>query len=649
MAASRGSIGMRWATASGGRRPVERGLPETDGPRFGGPLRFEKVTTRPQKWRGLAGGRRRISKRGGRIPKVFGDFCLRIAAEEEAACFAKAGGVPNRLPPEYQGDLRAPPKEVVELDDHLSPRREFDFATQVLGPLNKHIRARGIGPNRLQQIKSLCAVAAPEARRKRLGGGRRRSCVEIHQTGLVEERVSDVVGRLAVPARLREGERDAKFLNDCSDFLADVQTIGELPTKDAHLLFGVIHFDDVLSRHLHPVGAGASLCAHRERANAATLGNDIGFRQWLVELETLIDILEHEPPILGSNYGLRVVDARVGGADTRAWPHGNHEKEPSVVCEERQHPLVGRESIDDEVNALRKHVLVVGLRPVFVFNASTKGPHAFSSTFAWIAKVSPVTVVEGASYEVPHEACVVVVENRLFLGDRAHRKQTRFLGEEISDKPIEPGTQRELPEAVAEPLFVHHVKADLADRRRVAPDQMVARHAELSHEGELEALHVLDAAPRQIDDCWLVNEAKSPRSTKATRAPRAERQAAATAPLMPPPTSSTSWVPCWSRATLVVRSDGAAGLREDNMAPTIDQNPAHRAPMDGTGANRSARRFALAFPPRNVPGGVANRLRLFDLPSAGPRADALPLRERRARPSTPGRLYRAAHQEKPWL
>src|SRR6218665_3337037 len=82
----------------------------------------------------------------------------------------------------------------------------------------------------------------------------------------------------------------------------------------------------------------------------------------------------------------------------------------------------------------------------------------------------------------------------------------------------------------------------------------------------------------RFDDCWLVNDAKSLRSTKATRAPRADKQAAATAPLIPPPTTRTSWTGRASRATLAVRSEDGEGSgvgddperREDGMAATID-------------------------------------------------------------------------------
>jgi hypothetical protein len=46
----------------------------------------------------------------------------------------------------------------------------------------------------------------------------------------------------------------------------------------------------------------------------------------------------------------------------------------------------------------------------------------------------------------------------------------------------------------------------------------------------------------RLDDSWLVPDAKSPISIKATFAPRADNEAAETAPLIPPPSISTSKV-----------------------------------------------------------------------------------------------------------
>src|SRR6266850_4110165 len=69
----------------------------------------------------------------------------------------------------------------------------------------------------------------------------------------------------------------------------------------------------------------------------------------------------------------------------------------------------------------------------------------------------------------------------------------------------------------------------------------------------------------RFDDCCEVSEAKSPQSISATRTPRAANAAAETAPLMPPPRTSTSNRRDPSFSTFVSRSEGAGWL----MRPTI--------------------------------------------------------------------------------
>src|SRR6266849_5938786 len=98
----------------------------------------------------------------------------------------------------------------------------------------------------------------------------------------------------------------------------------------------------------------------------------------------------------------------------------------------------------------------------------------------------------------------------------------------------------------------------------------------------------------RLEEAWLVAPAKSPRSINATFAPRAESAAAETAPLMPPPRTSTSNSARASRSRLVWRSVGGRSLMAATIAlrsslaepllqlfvgdePEIDQRPAERA------------------------------------------------------------------------
>src|SRR5882724_6338337 len=64
----------------------------------------------------------------------------------------------------------------------------------------------------------------------------------------------------------------------------------------------------------------------------------------------------------------------------------------------------------------------------------------------------------------------------------------------------------------------------------------------------------------RFDDCCEVTDAKSPRSISATFAPRVASAAAETAPLMPPPSTSTSKRRAASLSRLVSRSEGAGGV-----------------------------------------------------------------------------------------
>jgi hypothetical protein len=72
-----------------------------------------------------------------------------------------------------------------------------------------------------------------------------------------------------------------------------------------------------------------------------------------------------------------------------------------------------------------------------------------------------------------------------------------------------------------------------------------------------------------LDDFDDVPEAKSSRSTRAVRSPRAAASSATPAPVMPPPMTSTSYVPTLSRAMFSLRSkvpSGMAGLLESVRA-----------------------------------------------------------------------------------
>src|SRR5712692_5885865 len=80
-----------------------------------------------------------------------------------------------------------------------------------------------------------------------------------------------------------------------------------------------------------------------------------------------------------------------------------------------------------------------------------------------------------------------------------------------------------------------------------------ARHSLRTRPSSYDSRYLMPPQAR-LDDCCEVTEPKSPRSISATFAPRAASAAADTAPLMPPPRTSTSNRCSASRRMLVSRS-----------------------------------------------------------------------------------------------
>jgi hypothetical protein len=78
------------------------------------------------------------------------------------------------------------------------------------------------------------------------------------------------------------------------------------------------------------------------------------------------------------------------------------------------------------------------------------------------------------------------------------------------------------------------------DRRGIGAHQFVARAAQLVDQQQFAALEILDAAPGEVAGVGADAAGKITASTSATRTPRPASAAADTAPLIPPPTISTS-------------------------------------------------------------------------------------------------------------
>ena len=138
-----------------------------------------------------------------------------------------------------------------------------------------------------------------------------------------------------------------------------------LPPKTVMTWRAVIDLDLVLAGQLGPVDVGliAAVALDDERPDPGPVGDDVGRGEGRVEVEPGVDLSEQEVPVLVGDLGVRSVDPGIGGADHRSPSHRNDVEQTPGVVEEGQDPLVLGELRDDEVDALRVHDAMIGLRP----------------------------------------------------------------------------------------------------------------------------------------------------------------------------------------------------------------------------------------------------------------------------------------------
>ena len=72
----------------------------------------------------------------------------------------------------------------------------------------------------------------------------------------------------------------------------------------------------------------------------------------IVEVETIVDLLEQELAVFVRDLGERRLHTSVGGANNRTPTHGDHVEQPAGVVEERQYSVVGCQLVDDQVDSL---------------------------------------------------------------------------------------------------------------------------------------------------------------------------------------------------------------------------------------------------------------------------------------------------------
>ena len=168
----------------------------------------------------------------------------------------------------HERDLGSAAQEVVELHDHLAPRRELDLAAQVLGALDEHLAHARIAADALQQAERLArrsgargasraspTSAATSARRGPSAppGGRTRR--RSSSAGSPYQR------RVGVRQRHARGARTWAAISSPT-----LRQSVSLPPKMLTWRVGLVDLDDVLARELHPVGA---VCPRRSRPAGA--------------------------------------------------------------------------------------------------------------------------------------------------------------------------------------------------------------------------------------------------------------------------------------------------------------------------------------------------------------------------------------------
>ena len=174
----------------------------------------------------------------------------------------------------------------------------------------------------------------------------------------MEVLVAHRVRRLAVPDQPGEGQRQAQPLRLGADLLPDVDAVGELAAENGEPPARHVGLDGVLARELGPVARAVAGAGDDQRPDPATLGDDVAIAERPRQPQALVDVVEHEAPVVGRNLDFGAFHAGVGRADAGLRLHGNDEEEAAVVGEEGQHPAVRGQSVDDDVDAFGEHMVV---------------------------------------------------------------------------------------------------------------------------------------------------------------------------------------------------------------------------------------------------------------------------------------------------
>ncbi len=254
-----------------------------------------------------------------------------------------------------------------------------------------------------------------------------------------------------------------------------------------------------------------------------------------------VDLVEQERPVLVGDAGVGIVDTGVGGADHRPSTHRDDVEQPAGVVEERQHPPVRGELVDDQMDALGVHDAVLGAQAERLVDAVEVRSGGVDQHLGVAAELAsglavaqlrmPATavsfgagqfdVVRGDGTEVhrgadeaEHEPGVVVLEDGVGVLDAAAHvagvddrfepfdalgaERSGRVGLERADPPVRERTDGRQPRRERRRPPHGREEPDLGDVRRIGPHQPIAALAELADQQELVVLEVLEPAPDEV-------------------------------------------------------------------------------------------------------------------------------------------------------
>ena len=118
----------------------------------------------------------------------------------------------------------------------------------------------------------------------------------------------------------------------------------------------------MLARHLHPVSYSFILLALDHKGTDTTaLCDDVRLCQRFLQFNSFIDVVQNKRSVFWCNVCLRLRNLGISGADNCSFSHRDSKEEPSIISKESQYTLMWSYSLNDQVDSLRKDMLMLGV------------------------------------------------------------------------------------------------------------------------------------------------------------------------------------------------------------------------------------------------------------------------------------------------